>query len=114
MAGKNTKQAAEKLASVFLKEISRRSDKTLLLDFGTVKSNGNLVTDTFPIGIGKEDYSVLAHCICKGCNCKCQDKNCCPGIKNCQDKTVIKDGEEARVLVAWAGDEPVVIGVIAL
>ena len=114
MENGNIKHGAEKLASVFLREITRRQDSSLVLDFGTIKSNGNLMADTFPVNIGREDYSVLAHCICHGCNCECpvKDKKCCNGINNCHNKAVIKDGEETRVLVAWTGDEPVVIGVL--
>ncbi len=110
---KHTKQGAEKLAAVFVDEIYKRLDKNLVLDLGTIKSNGNLMTDTFPKNIGREDYSVLEHCICHGCNCQCGNEKCCKGIKNCHNKAVIKEGEETRVFVAWTGDEAVVIGVIA-
>ena len=62
--GMDTKKGAEKLAAVILKEIVKRSDKNLVLDLGTVKSNGNLITDTLQLNIGREDYSVLAHFVC--------------------------------------------------
>ncbi len=112
--GTGTKKGAEKLAAVILKEIVKRSDKNLVLDLGTVKSNGNLITDTLQLNIGREDYSVLAHCACCGCNCQCpvKDGRCCGGSKDCHNKAVIKEGMETRVLVAWAGDEPVVVGVL--
>lgn len=110
--GMDTKKGAEKLAAVILKEITKRSDKNLVLDLGTVKSNGNLMTDTLQLNIGREDYSVLGHCICHGCNCQCSDKKCCTGSQDCHNKAVIKEGVETRVLVAWAGDEPVVVGVL--
>ncbi len=113
--GMDVKQGAEKLAEVILKEIIKRSDKNLVLDLGTVKSNGNLITDTLQLNIGREDYSVLAHCVCSGCICQCpvKDGSCCGGSQGCNNKAVIKEGMETRVLVAWAGDEPVVVGVLA-
>ena len=64
--------------------MKRQTDTPLVLDFGTVKKNGSLITNTFPKTIAKGDYVVLE------------------GFE--------QDEENTRVLVAWVEDDVVVIG----
>ncbi len=75
------------LAKVIDSRIKDYSQSPLTMDFGTVKKNGSLKTNTFPKTIAKEDYSVL-----EGFEWK---------------------EEETKVLVAWIHEEAVVIGKIS-
>ena len=93
------------LASVIIKKMKQCSENPVYIEFGTVKKNGDLVTDTFQKPIGRKDYSILEHCICCGTDCQCDNKTC-------QCSHGIKEGMDTRVLVVWAGEEPVVIGVL--
>ncbi len=86
------------LASVLIKKMKQCSENPIYIEFGTVKKNGVLVTDTFQKNISREDYSILEHCICCGRDCQCSHG--------------IKEGMDTRVLVAWVIEEPVVIGVL--
>ena len=83
-AGSNN--GISRLAGVMDSRMKQQSETPLLLDFGTVKKNGSLKTNTFPKTIAKEDYSVL-----EGFEWK---------------------EEETKVLVAWIHEEAVVIGKI--
>ena len=77
-----------KLANVIDRRIRRQAEAPPPMDFGTVKKNGSLVTDTFPETVPKGEYSVLE------------------GFRH--------SGADTRVLVAWVGgSEAVVIGAVA-
>lgn len=78
------KDGISKLAKVIDRRMNQQSESPLVLDFGTVKKNGSLTTNTFPKTIAKSDYMTL------------------DGFKH--------DGEDTRVLVAWVEDDAVVIG----
>lgn len=93
------------LASVLIKKMKQCSENPVYIEFGTVKKNGILVTDTFQKNISREDYSILEHCICCGRDCQCTNRTC-------QCSHGIKEGMDTRVLVAWVIEEPVVIGVL--
>lgn len=73
-----------RLASVMDSRMKRQSEIPLLLDFGTVKKNGSLITNTFPKTIEKGDYTVIE------------------GFEH--------EGKDTRVLVAWVEDDAVVVG----
>lgn len=73
-----------KLARVMDSRMRRHSETPCSLDFGLIKKNGSLITNTFQRAIAKEDYTVL-----KGFEHK---------------------GKDTSVLVAWVEDEAVVIG----
>lgn len=76
-----------KLAKVMDSRMKRQSETPLSLDFGLVKKNGSLITNTFQKAIAKEDYTVL------------------DGFEH--------EGKDTRVLVAWVEDDAVVIGKLA-
>lgn len=59
---------------------------TLVLDFGTIQSNGSLLTNTFPIPIPRSDYLLL-------------------------NGNQPHSGD--HVLVAWVQNDAVIIGVIS-
>lgn len=80
----NTNNGISRLAKVIDNRMKRQTDTPLVLDFGTVKKNGSLITNTFPKTIAKGDYVVLE------------------GFE--------QDEENTRVLVAWVEDDVVVIG----
>lgn len=73
-----------RLAGVLDNRMRQQSEAPPLLDFGTVKKNGSLITNTFSKTIAKGDYTVL------------------DGFEY--------QGEDTRVLVAWVEDDAVVIG----
>ena len=72
------------LAQILDGRMNQHNESPPLLDFGTIKE-GSLLTDQFPVPIPKKDYIV------------------------CESVTV-KSGD--RVLVAWVGDDAVVIDTI--
>ncbi|MCM1233687.1 MAG: hypothetical protein NC489_26530 [Ruminococcus flavefaciens] len=79
----DTNQGINKLARTISERIGSQTDTPPVLDFGTIKKNGSLIADSFPVTIAKGDYSVL-----KGCSLS----------------------EGSRVLVAWVESAAVVIG----
>lgn len=81
----DTNHGISKLAMTISERISNQTDTTPTLDFGTIKKNGSLITNNFPVTIAKGDYSVLRECSVDG---------------------------GSKVLVAWVGSEAVVIGVL--
>lgn len=83
MAAKTGKGISQ-LAKVMDNRMRRQTEKPLSLDFGLIKKNGSLITNTFQKAITKEDYTVLE------------------GFEH--------KGKDTRVLVAWVEDEAVVIG----
>ncbi|MDE7425089.1 MAG: hypothetical protein K2N51_15620 [Lachnospiraceae bacterium] len=86
----NTNKGVSDLANVLTGRIHKQTEQPPNLDFGTIKKNGTLQTNTFPANLQRGDYCILEHC-----------------------KSDIKDGTSARVLVAWVEDDAVVVGVLA-
>ena len=86
MAAK-TSNGISKLATVMDSRMSQQSETPLSLDFGMVKKNGSLITNTFQKTIAKGDYMVLE------------------GFEY--------EGKETEVLVAWVEDDAIVIGKLA-
>lgn len=80
-----------KLAKVLTDRMREEFASPLVLDFGTIKANKSLVTNTFPVAIKKGAYSVCKPLLGTG-------------------NITLKAG--MRVLVAWVQNEPVVIGTI--
>lgn len=77
---------AVRLARAFRRVAEHGKNNSLLLDFGEIQKDGSLITNTFPIPIPKADYLV----------CRCD--------------TTYTAG--TRVLVAWVGNDAVVISAI--
>lgn len=86
----NTNKGITDLANVLTGRIHKQTEQPPNLDFGTIKKNGTLQTDTFPANLQRGDYCILEHC-----------------------KSDIKVGSNVRVLVAWVEDDAVVVGVLA-
>lgn len=86
----NTNKGITDLANVLTGRIHKQTEQPSNLDFGTIKKNGTLQTDTFPANLQRSDYCILEHC-----------------------KSDIKVGSNVRVLVAWVEDDAVVVGVLA-
>lgn len=84
-------EGVSKLAKVLTDRMREEADRPLVLDFGTIKSNKSLVTNTFPVAIKKGAYSVCKPLLGTG-------------------NIILTAG--MRVLVAWVQNEAVVIGVI--
>ena len=85
MAYGGTNPGINKLARVLSQRMKREGGTETVLDFGTVRKDKCLVTDTFPVAIPHGEY-----CILKNLSLKAND----------------------RVLVAWVGSEAVVVGQI--
>lgn len=47
-----------KLAATLSGRMKEENDSPLVLDFGSIQSDGSLITNTFPVPIPKSDYSV--------------------------------------------------------
>lgn len=75
-----------RLASAIDSRVQQGARTPLALDFGEIKKDGSLVSNTFPVPIPKGDYSVLGHLA---------PETISPG---------------SRVLVAWVQSDAVVIG----
>ena len=91
MADVDKLSGVSKLAKVLTNRIHDESKRPLVLDFGTIKKNKSLVTNTFPVAIQKGAYSVCKPLLGSG-------------------NATLKAG--MRVLVAWVQNEAVVIGTI--
>ena len=77
-----------KLARVLAKRMKKEGEIPVFLEFGAIKNNNSLSTDSFPVSIPKGEYLVLENV----------------------SKDVINPGD--RVLVAWVGNDAVVIDVV--
>lgn len=73
-----------KLARVISSRMKKECESPLVLDFAEIKGNRMLVTNTFPVPIPEGSYTICS---------KVSDK--------------LKQGD--RVLVAWVGNDAVVI-----
>lgn len=80
-----------RLARVIASRMREEADSPLVLDFGEVKKDWSLVTNTFPVPVPKRDYAV--------------DERLLEGER--------KVNPGSRVLVAWVADTPVIVCVIA-
>lgn len=80
-----------RLARVIASRMREEADSPLVLDFGEVKKDWSLVTNTFPVPVPKRDYAVDARLL--------------------EGDSKVKPG--SRVLVAWVADTPVIVCAIA-
>ena len=71
-----------RLARVLDNRMKERGESPLMIDYGRIKKNGSLVTNSFNVPIPKDDYMVCA-------------------------SADVEKGD--RVLVVWVQDDPVVI-----
>ena len=80
-----------RLARVIVGRIREETESPLVLDFGEVKKDWSLVTNTFPVPVPKRDYAVDARLL--------------------EGDSKVEPG--SRVLVAWVADTPVIVCAIA-
>ena len=80
-----------RLARVIAGRIREEAESPLVLDFGEIKKDWSLVTNTFPVPVQKRDYVVDARLL--------------------EGDSKVKPG--SRVLVAWVADTPVIVCAIA-
>lgn len=109
---------ASKLAGV-LKGMARRSTEIpLALDFGGIQNDGSLLTNSFPVPIPKSDYQICRYLTYPG-----NENNTTSGASvgdhgsHTHSVSVVRDKDRKikagdRVLVAWVGDDAVVIDII--
>lgn len=74
-----------RLALTLSRRMKQENESDEIIDFGKIQKNMSLVTDAFPVPIAKGEYLVLSH-----------------------GEERVKPGD--RVLVAWVGNEAVVMG----
>lgn len=60
MGNYDSKSGFSHLADVISKRIKDETESPLIADFGEIKKNGSLRTNTFPVSIPKGDYTVCA------------------------------------------------------
>ena len=70
------------LARILDERMKEHGDSPLIIDYGRIKNNGSLVTNSFNVPIPKDDYMVCA-------------------------SSKVNKGD--RVLVVWVQDDPVVV-----
>ena len=98
-------EGVNKLARAIQKRVQDLNNPDLTLDFGGIQSDFSLKTNTFPIPIPKSDYLVLLHTYCDIGATVTSDNQLKIG-----KQLSIKPGD--RVLVAWVGNDAVVIDVL--
>lgn len=97
---------ADTLAATLAREMRRTSqaNQKTVLDFGTIGTSLSLVTDRLRVSIPAGSYSVLRDLRPEG------DPPCEYGGCALHGDPQLTVGD--RVLVAWVGNEPVVVGKI--
>jgi len=113
-AGGNT-PGMSKLARVLSDQMKRSASGDKLLDFGEIQADGSLITNTFEIPIPKNDYTVCRHL--KGRSVTVNTSETSVGEHGSHRHEVSVQTRQAlaagdRVLVAWVGNDAVVIDVI--
>lgn len=104
-----------KLANVLSQRMKKESQSPLVLDFGEIRKNGSLVTNTFSRPIPKGDYSILRQLtLGKSGSQLTVTKD--DGSGHVHSVTVPEKmrslSEGDRVLVAWVQNEAVVLDIV--
>lgn len=119
MEGFDGHPGTSKLASVLSRRMKKENESPLVLDFGEIRENGSLVTNTFPVPIPKGDYSICRHVgglqfsVFQGGHSGHEEQT---EIYHTGSHThivappAVKAGD--RVLVAWVQNEAVIVDVI--
>ncbi|MBR1744363.1 MAG: hypothetical protein IJ733_21390 [Lachnospiraceae bacterium] len=102
-----------KMANVLSQRMKKENASPLVLDFGEIKKNGSLVTNTFPVAIPKGSYSVCRQLTLGETGKKLTTTSEDPP----EHKVIIPEKMRSvqpgdRVLVAWVQNEAVVIDII--
>lgn len=87
------KSGGNQLANVLTTRMKNENKSAQVIDFGEITTNLSLVTNTFPVPIPKEDYTLLQPLLKKG---------------ETAEEVIVEEGD--RVVVVWIGAEAVVIG----
>ena len=99
-----------KLASTLDRRMSEHQEGQFTPDFGTIKSDMSLVTDTFPTPISDEDYSVCRHLAGLDFSGGKHGGHDSGDGSHSHELPSLRPGD--RVLVIWANEEAVVVDVI--
>lgn len=104
-----------RLASVLRGIADKQIPKELLLDFGVIRGDKSLLTNTYPLPIPRSDYLVCRHL--KSRTVKATTSSRSVGDHGSHSHTVDVSTREAlkvgdRVLVAWVQNDAVVVDVI--
>lgn len=103
-----------KLAQVMSSRMKDESASPLVLDFGSINGNYSLTTNTFPVEIPKDDYSVCRNISGMSLGISGGSHGGHESGNGTHSHTVgipkLRPGD--RVLVAWIQNEAVVVDVI--
>ena len=105
MAQGDNSPGMSRLAGV-IREMGGKRAGGPVFDFGTIQQNGGLLTDSYPIMIPKSDYVICRHL---------KSRTATTSETSSHTHTVnTQQGLSAgsRVLVAWVGNDAVVIDVV--
>lgn len=113
MQENNVRKGMHKLANVLDGRMTDHKPTNIILDFGSITGNYELLTNTFPVPIPKNDY-----CVCRqltlgdtgGALCRVSAGGYEGTAYIPETMRKLKPGD--RVLVAWVQDEPVVVDII--
>lgn len=110
MAGFDENKGANRLANVLSTRMKKEIGDSLVLDFGEVQANGNLVTNTFPVPVPKGEYSVCRQLTLGSSGERFTSTDDSHGVLLPEKMRGLAPGD--RVLVAWVNSEAVVIDII--
>lgn len=100
-----------RLAGVMQSMVEKGQDGNPILEFGTIQSDGSLLTDSFPLPIAKADYQVCRHLKARSVSTSgASVGEYGSHSHSVETRQALRKGD--RVLVAWVQDDPVVIDII--
>lgn len=98
-------QGAERLVSSIRRIAGGQIPKDRKMDFGTIRPDYSLVTDTFPVPIPRGEWSALKYMSEEG-----GSDSTISEVAQIKERLALCPGD--RVLVSWVGNEAVVTGVL--
>lgn len=101
------------LGKAFSDRVNQLNDKPPVVELCTIQGDLSLKLDGYNLIIPKGDYSVLEnHVACNGFT-GCSGSAYCSGFSGCKGHKNWQPGAGDRCVVAWIGNEPIVLGKIA-
>lgn len=98
-------QGAELLVAAIRRIAGGQIPADRKIDFGTIRSDYSLVTDTFPVPIPRGEWSALKYMSAEG-----GGESTIPEVVEIKERLALHPGD--RVLISWVGNEAVVTGVL--
>lgn len=98
-------QGAERLVSAIRRIAGGQIPEDRKMDFGTIRPDYSLLTDTFPVPIPRGEWSALKYMLEEG-----GGNSAIPEVEQIKERLALRPGD--RVMVYWVGNEAVVAGVL--